>query len=158
MSKVTPRRKLEWTSLAEVLAELDRIEAAETAGKLVAAGTWTPGQILTHLAAWIEYGYEGYPIKTPPLPFRWLLKWMLPGMLKRGMRPGVRIPGIKEGTTGQENVSTIDGLRRYRAAIQRLNQGEPCQYDSPAFGPMSTADRIRLNLRHAELHLSFLSY
>ncbi len=158
VNQVSLPRKLHWNSLNEVLAELDRIETAEREGKLKATGSWTPGQILTHLAAWIEYGYEGYPIKRPSLPFRWILRWMLPGMLSGGMRPGVRIPGIKEGTVGQEDVSTLEGIDRYRAALQRLLRGEPCPFDSPAFGRMSAEDRIRLNLRHAELHLGFLAY
>jgi hypothetical protein len=158
MGSQTKRRKLNWTSLDQVLAELDRIEAAAKKGDLVATGSWTPGQILTHLAAWIEYGYSGYPLQPPPWILRWLLRAMLPGMLSKGMRPGVRIPGIQAGTVGQETVSTADGIERYRQAVKRLASGEPCSYDSPAFGRMSMEDRVRLNLRHAELHLSFLQY
>ncbi|MCE2793240.1 MAG: DUF1569 domain-containing protein [Planctomycetota bacterium] len=152
------RRVLHWDSLEQIGNELDRIEVADRKGELAAVGHWTPGQILTHLAAWIEYGYTGYPIDRPNLILRWLLRWMLPGFLSKGMRPGVRIPGIKAGTVGQEEVSTATGLQRYRAALKRLESGEPCTYDSPAFGPMSMADRVRLNIRHAELHLSFLRY
>ncbi len=37
----------------------------------------------------------------------------------------------------------------------RLKNGEPCTHDSPAFGALSHEDRIRLNLRHAELHLGY---
>jgi hypothetical protein len=29
---------------------------------------------------------------------------------------------------------------------------------SPAFGPMNHEDRTQFNLRHAELHLSFLQF
>lgn len=158
MGTSAARRKLSWNSLEDVCRELDRIEAADKRGQLQATGGWTPGEILTHLAAWIEYGYSGYPIGKPPLILRWLLRWMLPGMLSRGMRPGVRIPGIKTGTVGQEDVSVDVGLQRYRAALKRLASGEPCPYDSPAFGKMSMSDRVRLNLRHAELHLGFLTY
>lgn len=150
------RRKLTFKSLDELLIDLQRLEDAERAGKLRATGHWTPGEILSHLAAWVEYGYEGYPLGKPPFFLRWILKRMLPGMLRNGMRPGVRIPGAKAGTYGQEKVSTSEGFRRYRVALARLKQNEPCPFDSPAFGPMSMEDRVRLNLRHAELHLSFL--
>jgi hypothetical protein len=82
----------------------------------------------------------------------------LPGMLRNGLRSGVRIPGVKEGTYGQANESTEVALAKYRKSIDRLGRGDACLHDSPAFGPMSLEDRIRLNLRHAELHLSFLDY
>jgi hypothetical protein len=74
------------------------------------------------------------------------------------MPAGVRIPGTKDGTFGTEPLSTSEGADRLRRAFQRLLSDEPARYDSPAFGPMSHADRIQLNLRHAELHLSFLRY
>lgn len=150
------RRNLKFHSLDDVLSDLQRLEEAERAGKLKTTGQWTPGEILSHLAAWIEYGYEGYPLGKPPFFLRWILKRMLPGMLRNGMRAGVRIPGAKAGTYGQEKIGTSEAFRRYRAALARFKQNEPCPFDSPAFGPMSMEDRVRLNLRHAELHLSFL--
>jgi len=55
-----------------------------------------------------------------------------------------------------ETLSTEDGSVRLRTALARLQSGEPCRHDSPAFGPMNHQDRILFNLRHAELHLGFL--
>ncbi|MCC6508131.1 MAG: DUF1569 domain-containing protein [Pirellulaceae bacterium] len=150
------RRKLRFESIEEVLADVDSLVASAQAGTLQSVGNWTSGQVMAHLAAWIEYGYEGYPVKAPPWILRFILKLMLPGMLKHGMRPGVKIPGIAGGTTGQEDQPLDQAAARLKKAFLRLNSGEQCSYDSPAFGPMSHADRIRLNLRHAELHLSFL--
>jgi hypothetical protein len=155
-TKSASRRQLRFESVDDLLAELDQIEAAAQRGALATTGNWTVGQILSHLSAWIEYGYEGFPISPPPLPVRWLLKWMLPGMLRNGMRAGVKIPGVKGGTTGADAVATAEALVRYRAAVSRL-QSEPAKFASPAFGAMSETDRIRLQLRHAELHLSFLA-
>jgi hypothetical protein len=152
------RRFLRLESLEALREELDRIESADRAGMLKATGDWTPGQILMHLAAWIDYGYEGYPMKRLPFFLRWILRRSLPRMLRSGMRSGVRIPGVKEGTYGQADESTEVALAKYRKSIDRLGRGDPCLHDSPAFGPMSSEDRIRLNLRHAELHLSFLDY
>ena len=51
-----------------------------------------------------------------------------------------------------------EGAARLRKAVARLQAGEPARYDSPAFGPMNHEERIQLNLRHAELHLSFLRW
>jgi hypothetical protein len=151
------RRPLRFESVDDLLAELDRIETANLAGTIRATGNWTVGQILAHLAAWVEYGWDGYPIKAPPLAIRWVLKWMLPGMLRDGMKVGVKIPGVAAGTTAADPMETSEAIERYRTALGRLARGEPVRYDSPAFGPMSDADRTRLQLRHAELHLGFLS-
>lgn len=151
-------RKIRLATIDDVFAELDRIGQADQEGRLKTTGNWTAGQILAHVAAWIEYGYSGYPVKPPPFPLNFILPWMGKRILKNGMRPGVRIPGVKEGTFGQEQVSTATGLERLRRAFSRLKNGEQCKYDSPAFGPMSHEDRILLNLRHAELHLGFIHY
>jgi hypothetical protein len=80
---------------------------------------------------------------------------MLSGMLRSGMRGGVKIPGVKGGTTGADDVPLQESLQRYRSALARLKV-EPAKFPSPAFGPMSEEDRIRLQLRHAELHLGFI--
>ena len=54
-----------------------------------------------------------------------------------------------------ENVSFEEGVARLRAALARLEKSEP-PIESPAFGKLSYDDKIKMNLRHAELHLSFL--
>ncbi len=156
-TKKVERRQLRFESIDEVLVEVDRIVAASHAGTLKAQGNWTAGQILAHLAAWIEYGYNGFPMKPLPWIVRSILRLTLPGMLKKGMRPGVMIPGISAGTTGQDDMPIDAAADRLRRALARLAAGEECPHDSPAFGKLSHDDRIRLNLRHCELHLSFLS-
>jgi hypothetical protein len=157
-TKKAQRRKLRFQSIDDALAEIDRIEQADRDGCLQCMGNWTPGQVFSHLAAWIEYGYDGYPLKSPPWILRFILRLFVPKMLRDGMSPGVRIPGIPEGTIGMEPALTSDAAERLRKAFQRLKRGDPAPYDSPAFGKMSHEDRIRLNLRHAELHMSFLDY
>jgi len=152
------RRRLWFKSIDGVLGEIDRVAAADQSGQLRTTGTWTPGQILGHLAAWIEYGYDGYPMKSPPWFIRLLLRMQVKKYLRRGMPSGVRIPKVPEGTYGTEDMPTAVAADRLRRAFQRLQGGEPATYDSPAFGPMSRDERIQLNLRHAELHLSFLHY
>ena len=83
---------------------------------------------------------------------------MLKKMLKAGeMTAGINIPGVEGGTYGQEDMETLAGIERYRAALLRL-QSEPAIYDSPAFGKVPDETRIRFNLLHAQLHLGFLDY
>jgi hypothetical protein len=157
-AKVFDRRKLRFETIGELRAEVDRVVGAERAGTLSLVGNWTVGQIFGHLAAWINYSYDGYPLKPPPWFIRIILRWQVKKYLKHGMPAGVRIPRVENGTLATEPLDTDEGAKRLRAALVRLASDEPARYDSPAFGPMSHADRIQLNLRHAELHLSFLRY
>jgi hypothetical protein len=108
---------------------------------------------MAHVASWIEYAYEGFPIGRPPYFVRWILRLRLKKMLDAGMPRGVRIPGVKSGTTGIDDMETADAANRLLAALDRLGSSESAKYDNPAFGHMSQEERIKLNLRHAELHL-----
>ena len=151
-------RKLRFDSVEACIADVRQILAAADAGKLSTTGNWTPGEIMTHLANWIDYAYVGFPIGPPPFFVRWILRFRLRKMLRDGMPRGVRIPGVKRGTTGMEAVETREAGRRLTAALERLRTDGEAKFDSPAFGAMSHEDRIALNLRHAELHLGFLTY
>lgn len=153
-----PTRKLRFSSIEDCVEEVQRIADADTAGELEATGSWTAGQVMAHVAAWIEYGYEGFPIGPPPFFIRWILRRQLKGIFANGMSPGVRIPGVPGGTTGMEPMETQEAAKRLLAALARLGSPEDAPFDSPAFGPLSDQDRVRLNLRHAELHLGFLTY
>ena len=157
-SKVEQRRKLQFETIDDCLAELERIEEAERQGKLKTLGNWTAGQNLSHLASWIEYGWDGYPMDKPPLALRLVMKSMLGGILKKGMDAGVNIPGIEGGTLGADQMETLAAVDRFRSALNRLKAGELAKYDSPAFGKMTHEKRVLLNLRHAELHLGFLDF
>ena len=157
-SEPAERRKLWFDSIDDVFSELERIENADANGRLAATGAWTPGQILSHLAAWIDYAYDGFPMKPAPWPIRVLLRWQLKKYLRQGMPSGVRIPKVPEGTFGAKDLPLDEAAARFRAALKRLKSDEPAGYDSPAFGALSHEQRIQLNLRHAELHLSFLRY
>lgn len=156
-TKTATHRSLKFQTVDDVMQELDRIAAADSAGSLKTNGNWTPGQNLSHLAAWIEYGYNGFPLKAPPFFVRWILKRMMKKTLANGMSPGMKIPGVPGGTTGQEDMETGAAIERYKAALLRM-QSEPAIYDSPAFGKVPDDVRIKMMLIHAELHLGFLEY
>lgn len=150
------RRTLHFANINALLREVDRIAAADRAGKLRRTGNWTAGQALNHLATWIDYGYDGYPMGRPPFFIRWLIQRKGRQYLRSGMDAGVRIPGVDGGTYAVEDVPTDEAADHLRRSLARLKSGEPCPHDSPILGPASHADRIALNLRHAELHLGFL--
>jgi hypothetical protein len=151
---VQERRRLRFNTVDELRAEIDRVLAAERAGTLRPSGNWTAGQAFGHLATWINFAYDGYPMRVP-----WFIRLLIRRKLKRylagEMDGGVRIPRVEGGTFGTEPLSTEEGATRLRAALDRMLR-EPARHDSPAFGKLPEAQRIELNLRHAELHLGFL--
>lgn len=152
--KTTDHRKLRFTSIADLRAEVERVAAAERTGMLRRSGNWTVGQVFNHLATWMEFGWKPCPIR-PPFFIRWIVKGRKAKYLNEGMPAGVRIPRVEGGTLGTEPATLEDGLRRYMAAIDRTEREAPME-PSPIFGPLTHQEFINGQLRHAELHLGFL--
>src|SRR5262245_7231524 len=132
-ARVTEYRTLRFISIDELQREVARIVEAEQAGRLRRSGNWTTGQIFGHLASWVNYGYDGFPMKPPPFFIRWIIKLQKKKYLRDGMPRGVRIPGTKDGTWGTDEVSTHEGAQKLREALERLKSGEPVRHHSPAF-------------------------
>lgn len=154
--KISDRRRLRFETFEEMWAEVERIAAAERAGRLRRVGNWTAGQIFGHLATWARYPHEGYPRELlPPWFIRLLVRFAKRRFIYGEMPAGVRIPRVKGGTMGTEPMSLDEGLRRLREAWTRLRNEAPVK-PNPLFGPMTHEEWIAANLRHAELHLGFL--
>lgn len=153
-AKVTDRRKLRFNSIAEVRADLDRIAAAERAGTVRPSGNWTTGQVLGHLATWAEFAFTGTPL-SPPWFIKVVLKFRKNKYLNGGLPSGVKIPKVEGGTLGTEPMPFDAAMARYRASLDRLEREAPTK-PNVIFGPLTHEEWIKLNLRHAELHLSFL--
>ncbi len=154
---VAGRRQLRFHSIPDLAVEIDRIVAADKAGRLGRVGNWTAGQSMGHLAKWIEMSYQGFPFKVP-----WLMRFigtnfMKRGMLRDGMKPGISLPkSMMEKIGGNPDIPTEEGAMRLKRGLARLKAGEVPPHDSPLLGKLSLEEWIQLHLRHAELHLSFL--
>lgn len=153
-TKHAARRKLCFTSLAEVLADAERLAEAEASGEMCLTGNWTLGQIFGHLATWIDYGFDGAPMRVP-----WFVRWIMRlrgkrAFIEKPMPAGVHIPGVKNGTLAFQECSTQEGLAMLRRSIERLEREGP-ERPHPLFGNMTQPEWHKLHLRHAELHLSF---
>jgi hypothetical protein len=158
-TKKAPRRSLRFSSIDEALAEIDRIVVAENAGTLRATGNWTAGQVFNHIATWLNFTWEGFPPSVnPPWFVCAILRLMRKRYIYKPTGAGVKIPGLPGGTLAFEPISTEEGARKLKAALMRLKSGEPAKHHSPAFGPMTEEQRVQFQLRHCELHMSFLSY
>lgn len=156
-TKRAERRSLTFSRLSDVAAEVERLLAADRAGTLRHTGNWTPGQTFAHLAAFMEYPYDGYPasLAHPPWIVRFIMKGRKNKLLRGPMPAGVRIPGIKGGTEGADPAPTPDAGARLLRAIGRIDKAPP-SIDNPIFGPLTHDEWRALHCRHAELHLGFL--
>ncbi len=152
--RVTGRRGLHFETIDPMLADVDRLVEAERAGRLQRRGNWTLGQTLGHLATWAEFAYTGVPV-TPPFFIRWIMRLRKQQFLWAPMRAGVKIPRVPGGTLGTEPVPVDEAVRRLRRVMERLKVEAPTTPHT-IFGGLTHEEAIALNLRHAELHLSFL--
>jgi hypothetical protein len=151
----TQRRKLRFDTIDVALAEAQRLVEVERAGGLTSCGNWTLGQAIGHLATWADFAFDGYPDAVrAPLPVRLILRLLRNRILNQGMMTGVKIGRLPGGTLGVDVLPADEALARYRAAMQRLRAAAPTLVN-PAFGRLTHEQWIQLNLRHAELHLSF---
>ena len=149
------RRQLRFETIDDALAEADRLVAGEREGRLDGAGNWTLGQTLGHLATWANFAFDGYPPEVrAPLPVRLILRLMRGSILRKGMMAGVKVGKVPGGTLGLDVLPADEGLRRFRAAMERLRGSAPTAAN-PVFGRLTHEQWIQLNLRHAELHLGF---
>jgi Protein of unknown function (DUF1569) len=153
-AKVAGRRELQFNSIDDALAEVDRLAALERAGQLEPLGNWTCGQVFNHLGTWAEFAFKPNPLK-PPLFIRWILKGMKNRFIHAPMNVGAHIPRTKDGTLGTEPCTVEEGLHRLRSALLRLKSEKPTQ-PNVIFGELTHDEWINMNLRHVELHLSFL--
>jgi hypothetical protein len=150
------RRKLRFESTQQIVVEVERLIALEQTGRLRRLGNWSLQQMLGHLTAAIDNAYDPLPLRPPPWPMR-ILGRMLKGIiLNASLVPGVK--GVR--TDGKpfwiETRDLDDAADRYRAALARLDREIP-RGRHPFFGSLSHRQWIKFHLRHAELHLGFLT-
>lgn len=153
---VRGRRVVRYDSLAQLEADVEKLAAADRSGRLKRLGNWSLGQVLGHLATWSDFAFTGYPAAVdPPWFVRLFCRLRKNAILEHGMGPGMRLPNIEGGTLGIEPLTLDEGLARFRSSVQRLRNQAPT-HPSPLFGELSHEEWIKIKLRHAEIHLSFM--
>ncbi len=114
-AKVEGRRKVNYTSLQELLTDAERLSA----GPVKALGNWSPGQIYRHLAISFNGSIDGFTMNFP-----WYLRLMARLLKKKlisgAMPPGYKLPpeaakAVMPGPTSTEDGLTDLGAPRSRA-------------------------------------------
>lgn len=151
-AKVSGRRKLRFESLDEVLAEAERLAAANDVRTL---GNWTLGQILQHLATSYHMAIDGSSFK-PPWYIRIAARLIRGGVIHKKMSAGFKLPpGLAKTLVAPDSITTAAGIQALRDAIERFRR-EPQRKPHAAFGKLTDEEWEKLQLRHAELHFSFV--
>jgi hypothetical protein len=150
---------LHFESIEALVAEIDRLVAAQHAGHLQATGNWTPAQIFEHLARFIEFSYEGFPFRAswPLRAVSHVAKWVAwKPLVDWALRPGFQIPAGADSLKPDPWADFDVAAARLQAALARIVRGEPMRAASPFEGAITHDQWVYVHLRHAELHLSFL--
>jgi hypothetical protein len=142
------RRRLSYSSLAEVMPEVDRLMLGHRM-----LGSWTLGQVCNHLSGAIIGAVDGVPFRPP-----WIIrKTVGPLIVRRILKTG-RIPeGVKlpERFLPKPDLDDRAETESLRAAI-RLFGSHPGPFaDHPLAGPMDRPTWDRFNAIHSAHHLGF---
>ena len=144
------RRTLAFSSLAEVMPEVDRLLAGHRT-----VGNWSLGQICNHLSKPHTSGcpVEGFPRKAP-----WPVRKLIGPVAKRrifatGRMPsGVRLPEKYAPKPGVDARAEAEALR---ATLHLFSAEAGPLVPHPLFGPLTVAEWHRFHCIHCAHHLGF---
>jgi len=147
---VQGRRSVRYESFDDLLADAESLARVPTR----AVGNWSAGQIYRHLAVSIDAMIDRSPFQLPA-PMRWLLRLLfLRRMTTRTLAPGFQLPrsAARMIPPPTETGAGLDLLRRAIARIKSTDERAP----HGGFGRLTREQWDAFQLRHAELHMSFL--
>ena len=149
--KVTGRRPLRFHSLDEIVADAEALAS----GPIQPLGNWSAGQVFDHLARSFSI-----PLSGVILPIPWYIRCgarlLKPYILRAKMSAGIRLDGESAAALVPEPISTEQGLAHLREVVARWKVKTTLPVHS-IFGSLTDEEWTQLQLRHAELHLSFLT-
>jgi hypothetical protein len=145
------RRHVRYSSLDEIVADAERAVRENAA----TTGNWTLGQILEHLALAQESMIDGFGFTTP-WPVRTVGRVFFKNrLLTKGMTPGFKLPA-KGARLIPGETDAAEAFEHLRKSADRL-KAEQKRSAHPFLGPLTVDEAARLCLRHAELHMSFVT-
>lgn len=145
------RREVHYDSIDAFLADAEHLAHVNhhTVGK------WTYAQILDHLARSMRCGFDGYGFRAP-----WFVRCLIAPLIKNSfltkpMKAGFKLPRkLAAVLLPADDVDLQSALESLRQVIARSKRETPTA-EHPAFGKLAGQEWTSLNLRHAELHMSF---
>ena len=146
--KVKNRRSVRYESLDELLTDAKRI-ANENVNAL---GNWSQGQIYRHLAHTMDCSIDGFD-SLLSFPMRWILTLLFKKkFLTKAIPAGFKAPEKFSPVA----TSLEEGLVLLEQSIIR-QKTDATRKPHPGFGNISNKEWNDFHLRHAEMHMSFLT-
>lgn len=144
------RRTVRYSTLSDIIQDAEQL-----LGSHHTVGNWDFGQICQHLAKTMNCTFDGFGFQAP-----WFARWLIAPFVKNSllikpMRAGFKLPESGKTLLPDDNVSVEAGLRQLTAAIERYSHETPTA-PHPFLGKMASEEVVQLQLRHAELHMSFI--
>jgi hypothetical protein len=158
-TKTAPKRKLDFTCMNCLKADLDRMEQAHARGEIVTTGNWSAGQILSHCAKLMRFSFEGFPSRAPAI-FRVIARALFKKKAVSGkpMPSGFQLPRGASYMLPEPEVSFEQGMTEMREQVARLDAGDRFTHPSPVLGPLTHEEWVKLHLAHCMMHLGFIDY
>ena len=153
MANQPERRELKFSSLDEVVEEVERLATAEVR----TTGNHSFPEIVRHLA--LTHDMVTGKVKGPSPP--WYVKLVIGLMKSRLMKdkplaPGIKLPPNAEAFFWPDSeVSLADAIAHLKQSVENFKANGPLP-KHPIFGEVSAEKNLSMNLRHAALHLSFV--
>lgn len=149
--KVAGRRQVHYESLDDVLADAERLAGVPHR----TLGNWSLGMISKHIATALDMGIDGN-VPGIPGPLRPIVRMLLLNkMLASGMPAGRKLPQKPARVLMPSDTSDQEGIDLLRKSIARWHSNST-RKPHPFFGQLTPEQWDRLELRHAELHMSFV--
>ena len=144
---VQGRRTVRFDSYQDLLTDAEDMASQEVR----TLGNWSLGQNLKHIALALDSSIDGanFKLSTP-------MRWMMTLLMKRRFLTQTLPAGFQapEGFSPSD-ADTDEALAALREAILRQER-ESQRAFHPAFGNLSKEEWTKFNLRHAEMHMSFV--
>ncbi len=147
---VKGRRRVHYDTYDDALADAEQLAS----GEVRTLGNWSYGQILRHLAMAVDTMIDGAPFRIPK-PVQFMMRLLMKKrMLRETLSPGFRLPK-RASALVPPDTSVEEGLQMLRTAIERLST-ESKRAPHAGFGVMTPEEWDQFQLRHFEMHMSFV--
>ncbi|QDT44111.1 hypothetical protein Pan241w_42170 [Gimesia alba] len=145
--KVQGRRAVHFDSWDDLLADAEQMAKSN----VHMIGNWSLGQILMHLAMSLNTSIDGIDFRLPA-PMRFFMRLFMKHKFLHVALPA----GFKSSEKYIPGETTTEaGLAALQTAVERQHR-ELSRVDHPAFGKLTNQEWEDFQLRHAEMHMSFV--
>jgi hypothetical protein len=150
-ASVSARRVVHYACLEEFQADAERLAGIEHR----TVGQWSYPQILDHLSRTIVASIDGFGFQAPWFARKLIAPFVKNSFLTKPMRAGFRLPARAASILPGNDLSLPAAIEKLHSALARFAT-EPQRAEHPFLGKLASQESTSLQLRHAELHMSFV--